>query len=81
MNDEKEKVLKWIECNAPKHLPLFKRVYFGRISRKDADKAKCLDCCGFIVEEVKHCEATTCALWRLRPYQAKGVGPTINKES
>lgn len=37
-----------------------------RISRGDAVRAKCLDCCGESPAEVRRCGAVDCALWPFR---------------
>jgi hypothetical protein len=37
-----------------------------RISRGDAIRAKCLDCCGGSPAEVRRCGAVDCALWAFR---------------
>lgn len=35
-------------------------------TRKQAIKAKCLDCCGGLRAEVRRCPATQCPLWIFR---------------
>ena len=37
-----------------------------RLTRAKAIKAKCVDCCGGQVYEVKKCTITTCPLWIYR---------------
>lgn len=47
----------------------FIKAYEG--NKPCAIKAKCLDCSCFSKEEVTLCEAYTCPLWEIRPYQRK----------
>jgi hypothetical protein len=47
---------------------IIKKAYSGK-ARAMAVKAKCLDCCGFVQEEISNCETFTCPLWDYRPYQ------------
>ena len=37
-----------------------------RLTRGQAIKAKCVDCCGGLVYEVKKCTVTHCPLWIYR---------------
>ena len=48
--------------------PLFFRVYANTAPPSQAIKAKCLDCC-WQRDEITHCNAVTCPLHNLRPYQ------------
>jgi hypothetical protein len=41
---------------------------FNRVSRANAIKAKCLDCCCFVTQEITNCTVETCPLWSYRPY-------------
>jgi hypothetical protein len=50
---------------------IFKKA-FERESRSNALKAKCLDCCCFMIPEITNCTVETCPLWSYRPYQRKG---------
>lgn len=48
-----------------------KYVEFGycvenRMTRAEAIRAKCVDCCGFQAGEVAKCTAIECPLWRYR---------------
>ena len=45
------------------------RALAGTASPRQAIRAKCLDCCAFDRNEVRHCPAVLCALHRYRPYQ------------
>lgn len=40
-------------------------------SRPSAVKAKCLDCCCGIREEIRECQVYTCPLFEVRPYRIK----------
>jgi hypothetical protein len=45
----------------------------GKLSKTQAIKAKCQECCGFYKNEVVNCTCEICPLWRYRPYQKKGA--------
>lgn len=47
------------------------RATLRKTSAKTAIKAHCLECCGYVREEVAKCSAKACTLWQLRPYQPK----------
>ena len=67
-----EKQQKYIESDNV--LQSYKRVLaeaFTSRSYMKVIKAKCLTCCCFEREEVRHCTVQICPLWNLRPYQDK----------
>lgn len=71
-SDAQERVaqrLAQITARSPKRARLFRSVYYGKPSRTRAIKAKCLDCSGWQVAEIRDCTSVTCPLWRVRPYQ------------
>ena len=79
---KKEKIDKFISQNPKGHGSFVKSLdsktrnvfvdaYQTKSLRKSVN-AKCIDCCGFIKSEIALCEAYTCPLWEVRPYQAKG---------
>lgn len=54
---------------------MIKHTYEGKnglvtkeITRGQAIRAKCMECCNFQTQEVRNCENTTCALWPFRMY-------------
>ena len=49
------------------------KAFNGTASPRSAIKAQCLQCVGYIRDDVTHCTGYTCALWAYRPYQIKGV--------
>ena len=60
----------YIEHSVPeKHKIATRRALFGQMSRATAVKVKCLQCCNYDREEVRHCAVLTCALHDVRPYQ------------
>jgi hypothetical protein len=65
------RMLRLVESDAPARLPLFRRIYAGKISPRSAIKGKCLECCGFETPPIRDCTAAECPLWALRPYQEK----------
>lgn len=72
LNPEQEKIAAGVKRHARSKLPVFLRAWTGVASKRDAIRAKCLDCSGLSVTEVRHCTVTTCGLWLYRPYQKKG---------
>jgi len=44
---------------------LYRRA-MAKKSRKAAIRCFCLECCGWVAEEVERCTDTTCPLWRYR---------------
>lgn len=52
-----------------KHKKLFKRIFDGEATKRDAIRGKCYDCTGFENShaQIGHCTVTTCALWNFRP--------------
>lgn len=45
---------------------------FQRVGgRANAIRAKCLACCNFDRDEIRHCTVETCPLHSFRPFQAK----------
>lgn len=65
-----------IARHSPSRVGLFRTVYHGRPSKALALKAKCLDCSGWQVAEIRDCPSVTCPLWRVRPYQSGPLCPT-----
>ncbi len=51
-----------------------KRAFEGKCSPRAASKAKCLDCCCYVREDVETCQVYLCPLHAFRPYQKKGAG-------
>lgn len=54
-----------------KYRTLYLRAVEGKVSPRQAIKAKCQECCGWedVTVRVGSCAARTCPLWPLRPYQ------------
>ena len=66
---KRDKVMRSISEDAPSKTGLFRRVFSGKASPRQAIKAQCLDCCGLSEEAIRDCASTQCPLWRFRPYQ------------
>ena len=49
---------------------LVSRALSGAISPRQAIKARCLQCCNYDRDEIRHCSAYGCVLHAYRPYQA-----------
>jgi len=45
-----------------------------KLSLRKSINAKCFDCSGSQIEEVKQCTVKSCPLWLVRPYQEKSNG-------
>lgn len=69
---QQEKILAGVRRQAPSKLRAFQRAYSGAASKREAIRAKCLDCSNLTVDEVRDCTATGCPLHAYRPYQLKG---------
>jgi hypothetical protein len=50
---------------------LWYKCFAGVSTRPEAIKAKCIDCSGYIKEEIIECTVKTCPLWNHRPYIKK----------
>jgi hypothetical protein len=68
---QQEKILAEVQRRAPSKFRAFLRACGGAASKREANKAKCLDCSNLVVDEVRHCPVTRCPLWRYGPYQTK----------
>ena len=55
----------------PLHRLVTERALTGQLARAAAVKVKCLSCCKFERDEVKHCAVVICPLHLIRPYQGK----------
>lgn len=72
--EQREIITRYVENNVPdKHKIATRRALFGQMSRATAVKVKCLQCCNYDREEVRHCTVVTCALHNVRPYQPDQV--------
>ena len=52
----------------------YRRAASGKASPREAIKAQCLQCVGWVREEVRLCTALDCPLWMYRPFKADGEG-------
>lgn len=59
-----------------KYRKLFDRVTSGRASPREAIKLNCLECCGYVRNEIVLCNDLACALYAYRPYQKLVKSPT-----
>ena len=68
-----QEVEQYLERSVPeKHRIATERALRGQMSRSTAIRVKCLQCCCYDREEVRHCAVLTCALWPVRPYAEHG---------
>ncbi len=61
---------KRLEDCSDMHRGLLTRVYSGNRSLRDGIDAFCVQCVGYVIDDVRNCTAIGCPLWQLRPYQA-----------
>lgn len=52
---------------------LLKYLQGGELTRDQAIRAKCADCCGYYVDGRMDCEVPTCPLYPFSPYRKKGA--------
>lgn len=50
---------------------LLKHLYGDKLTRDQAIKAKCADCCGYYIDGRLDCEISGCPLYRYMPYRGK----------
>ena len=81
LTSQQQKIAAGVERHAPSKLRVFMRAYNGAASKREAIKAKCLDCSSLVVAEVRNCTATGCPLWRYRPYQSPRKARNRQKEN
>ncbi len=58
----------------PSRMGLFRRVYHGQASPREAIKAFCLECNGWEEAAIRDCPSTACPIWRERPFQVRAGG-------
>ena len=71
MNRE-ERVNKAIAEAGILYRTIMQKAYNGSASPRSAVKAMCLQCVGYVRDDITHCSAYSCPLWAFRPYQIKG---------
>ena len=69
---KRDKMMRQVSKDASGKVALFRRVYSGQSSPREAIKAQCLHCCWMDEEGITECTATGCPLWNFRPFQGKG---------
>lgn len=57
----------------PKYKSTYRRAITGD-SLRAAVNAQCLECVGFLSEEVRNCSDSGCPLYMVRPYRGSGSG-------
>jgi hypothetical protein len=68
-----ERAQQFIKEVPPKYQATIRRaVIDGKASPRQAIKAQCLACVGFVREDVTNCTSAMCPLWHHRPYQQEG---------
>jgi hypothetical protein len=75
-------MLRQVEEDARKKLPLFRRLYAsgGRLAPRKAIKAFCLTCCWMDERAIRECTDAACPLWDYRPYQTDNPSQTTDQQ-
>ena len=68
-----ERVKKAIAESGPLYRTIMQKAYDGTAAPRSAVKAMCLQCVGYVRDDITHCSAHSCPLWAFRPYVLKGV--------
>lgn len=63
--------IKRLEDCSDMHRGLLTRVYSGNRSLRDGIDAFCVQCVGYVIDDVRNCTSIGCPLWQLRPYQVE----------
>ena len=66
---KRDRMMRQVLEDAPGKAALFRKVYSGKASPRQAMKAFCLQCCWMDEAAIRECTATECQLWDFRPYQ------------
>lgn len=66
-----ERIMDAVRRRQKSKIALFDGVYRKAKPLSSAVKAKCLECGGLTVEEVRDCRVYYCPLWLYRPFQRK----------
>ncbi len=79
MKVETERQLSLKQLNRLRYAPgryqkLYRRCLLGKASLRDAVKAHCLECWGWILDEAATCDNEACPLYAYRPYQSRQSG-------
>lgn len=67
---KRDLMMKQVSEDAPGKAGVFRKVYSGKASPRQAMKAFCLQCCWMDEAVIRDCTATECPLFDFRPYQA-----------
>lgn len=77
LGDKRSAAVERLIANAPTlYRGLLQRVCAGKASKRDAIRAKCLVCSGWVRAEVKDCLTLACPLWLMRPYRGQNKPDT-----
>jgi hypothetical protein len=64
-------MIQQVSEDAPSKAGIFRRVYGGRATPRQAIKAQCLQCCWMDEAAIRECKSTECPLWDFRPFQRR----------
>ncbi len=67
-----ERITKAMAEASPLYRTIMEKAYASTASPRSAIKAQCLQCVGYIRDDVTHCTGFACPLWGYRPYQIEG---------
>lgn len=71
---EQALMVREVQEDGQSKLGIFKAVYSGRASPRQAIKGFCLECVWLDEAAIRECTSTACCLWRFRPYQRQITG-------
>jgi hypothetical protein len=69
---KRDRMMQSIMVDATSKAGLFRRVFSGKASPRQAIKAQCLHCCWMSEVAIRECTATECPMWDFRPYRGGG---------
>jgi len=55
----------------PRYRDMIRKALEGKLTRAQAIKAKCIECCGFEVKQARDCGVETCPLYHVNPYRKR----------
>ena len=60
----------------PLYRTIMAKAYAGDCSPRQAVKAQCLICVGYVRDSITRCTGYSCPIWAYRPYQNAGPSET-----
>jgi hypothetical protein len=70
-DQQRARRLEAVAKHCKRQLALFRRIYDRKAGYKEVAKGKCIECCGYVISEIRRCGITACPLWHKRPFQER----------